>query len=236
MLPGSPTLHDSSTCGLPVLPLSVFIDDAALPTFTYDPGNIPVNTKTNLRSIVQAQIQFDSDHVLDVHNTRLYPFDTYLVSTSIRVTSSNSTTKDVPASLTGLPVLKVTSSFSITSRDTAIVVVVNREEAPARHLELSIRRPGDARAYAMTLFGINWILCHCCIGIGVLSFVQGKQMEKYTGSDVFVQQKTKGSKDVLKQLAGVLAVLLVIPQLRGAMPDAPGFDGESPRSIPSQLF
>lgn len=84
---------------------------------------------------------------------------------------------------------------------------------PATQLEVKISRPGSARFYAMLLFAINWVLTHCACGIVAL----GKTEE---GPLVFLYD------DSLKQLAAAIGILLVIPQLRGAMPDAPGFDGE----------
>ncbi|KAH8114565.1 hypothetical protein DFH11DRAFT_1508952 [Phellopilus nigrolimitatus] len=204
ILPGSPLLHGSSACGLPAIPLEIFIDEAKEPVYSYDPKIVPTDPKTNQRSIVHSLIQFDSDHILDVHSARLYPFDTYLISFYMRATSSNSSDKDIPTSIIGLPVLGLSPSFSISSFDTEVSILVDDSEQPAMHLQMSIVRPGDARTYAMLIFGINWILSHFNFGIVILTMIQNKRT------------------DALKQLAGVLAVLLVIPQLRDVMPDGPG--------------
>lgn len=166
---------------------------------------------------IQALIQFDSDHVLDVHNTRLYPFDTYLVSTSLRVSTSTSSDEEVPVTLSSLPVLREVSSFSIEAQDS---LLLTGDGFPARHLELRVHRPRSAKAYAMLLFSTNWLLCHFNLAIVALYAF------RTFGTDGHSSSKEGRSKGATKLLAGVLAVLLVIPQLRDAMPDAPGFDGK----------
>lgn len=174
---------------------------------------------------MQSLVQFDSDHVLDVHDARLYPFDTYLLTTSFRATISGHDTR-VPISR--LIVIKVTPSFIVSSVDTAIAMFVDGVEEQARFLELRVRRPADARFYTMILFGINWILSHFNFGFVVLrAFHSDENHKNVSGvSNSSATDKYNGTKEAVKQLAGVLAALLVIPQLRDAMPDAPGFDGE----------
>ncbi|KAL5482760.1 hypothetical protein ACEPAI_9354 [Sanghuangporus weigelae] len=193
-LSGSPTLHDSKACGLPAIPLEVFLEGSDAPSFTYDPENVPVNQKSGQYIVTQAQVQFDDDIVLDVHDTRLYPFDTYLVSTSLRVTSSNSSMKDIPISIIGIPVIKQMPSFTMSSLDTDISIIVEEDKFPGKHFEIQIKRPAHAR------------LC----GIAFLTILQRNRV---------------GSKEMLKRVLGAHAILIVIPQLRATMPDAPGLDG-----------
>ncbi|EJC98157.1 uncharacterized protein FOMMEDRAFT_162515 [Fomitiporia mediterranea MF3/22] len=209
LLPGSPNLHGSSACGLPAIPLDLFISNSEAPVFSYNPESVPISKTASQRIVVQAHVQFDNDLVLDVHDSRLYPFDSYLVSTSIRATTSNSSVKDIPMPIVGMPVVEHMPSFTMTSRDTDVVLVMDEDNTPARHIEIRIRRPAHARVYAMLIFGINWAFCHYCIGMMLLSIFQGHH----------------AGKEVLKRFASSLLVLFVIPQLRGAMPDAPGFDG-----------
>ena len=168
-------------------------------------------------------MQFDSDHVLDVHNQYLYPFDTYLVTSTLRITIpglNSSVAQSIP--IIAMPVIKFSSSFTFVSADTDVQAVSNGTVINERLLEIRIERPGDSRTYAVFLFGINWVLSHFNFAIVVLSVMQGRKRASLLRNTPVRPHK---SKDALKQLAGALAVLLVIPQLRDAMPDAPGFDG-----------
>ena len=160
---------------------------------------------------VQNQVQLDNDLILDVHNTHLYPFDTYLVSTSLRVTTSNSSVKDLPVSIIGLPVIKYTPSFTISSRSADILVPVDEDKELGKHLELEIRRPAHARAYTMLVFGINWAHCHVSMGIVLLAILR---------------RERASSRQISKQVIGAFAIMMAIPQLRSVMPDAPGLDGK----------
>ena len=179
---------------------------------------------------MQNLIQFDSDHVLDVHAARFYPFDTYKLTTALRIETVNATLNDdsnLPIPISAIPVLKYTASWISPSSYQQGSIVISRDGppqvVPASQLEIKISRPGSARAYAMLLFGINWVLAHCSFGIVALGKTEA-------GPIVFLYE------DSLKQLAAAVGILLVIPQLRGAMPDAPGFDGMwLSRSIALQL-
>lgn len=146
--------------------------------------------------------QFDSDHALDVHRARLYPFDTYQLTSNIRILS---TTTDKTLPITKLPISTHTDSFLVKSTDSPCYI--GQTDNLSRILSLTIQRPGEAKAFALLLFAVNWVLAHASIA--------------YT----FLILKVKGSDKVLKYLAFVAASLLLIPQLRDAMPDAPGFDG-----------
>ena len=168
-------------------------------------------------------MQFDSDHVLDVHNQYLYPFDTYLVTSTLRITIpglNSSVAQSIP--IIAMPVLKCSYSFTFASSDSDVQAVSNGTVINERLLEIRIERPGDSRTYAVFLFGINWVLSHFNFAIVVLSVMQGRKRASLLRNSPVRPHK---SRDALKQLAGALAVLLVIPQLRDAMPDAPGFDG-----------
>lgn len=125
--------------------------------------------------------------------------------------------------LSSLPVLREVSSFTIAAQDS---LLLTGDGLPARHLELRAQRPSSARAYTMLLFSVNWLLCHFNLAIVVLSAV------KVFGADGSTLSREGNSKSAMKLLAGVLAVLLVIPQLRDAMPDAPGFDGKDRALVP----
>ena len=107
----------------------------------------------------------------------------------------------------------MTTSFLVQSSNEAGIVTLDIDgvasPVPARNLELRIKRPGAARLYTMLLFSISWILVHVCCGLVSLSLFW----------DV------KGLGSIHAQLAMVMAVLLILPQLRSGMPDAPGFDG-----------
>lgn len=254
---------------------------------------------------IQNLLQFDSDHVLDVHTTRLYPFDTYSLSTSLRVAvprSNQTQTHDIP--FLGVSIVDQAITFSIdtfstpTSEDITATLSENRQVsesdepleptlASSRYVELLIRRPASDRIYSLLLFGVNWLLSHFNFGVVLMATCRGKLKirAKATGAssgneglsaeqgenkrmrtirkiieqrrariaathgihvpgenvantnppttttetrpmvNTLVVRRYNTSKDSLKLLAGVLAVILVIPQLRDAMPDPPSFDG-----------
>lgn len=171
---------------------------------TYDPDLFPVVNKTGRRLGIQNLYQFDSDHVLDVHEARLYPFDTYHLTSTLRVASTNGD----PILLSALTTLKVTSSFAIAHTDVqSNVNTSNSVNAPSRDIELNITRPPEARMFALLLFGVSWMLAHATIGFTVLAWMRADE------------------RSIFQYLGLVAVTLLAIPQLRNAMPDAPGFDG-----------
>ena len=74
-------------------------------------------------------------------------------------------------------------------------------------MDLRVQRPGEARAFALALFGLSWMLTHAAV------------------ASAFVGRKHEEAAPVIKYIVLALTLLLVIPQLRNAMPDAPGYDG-----------
>lgn len=151
--------------------------------------------------------QFDSDHVLDVHEARLYPFDTYQLTSTLRavISATNETTPIIR-----LPTIVDTSSFIISSSDSASYVMpssANTTQDPSRNLDMTIRRPGEARFFALMLFGVSWMLAHATVAYVALAW------------------KSQDSERVVKYLAFAVITMLVIPQIRNSMPDAPGLDG-----------
>ncbi|TCD70138.1 hypothetical protein EIP91_004608 [Steccherinum ochraceum] len=205
VLPGSEGSHGSDGCGLPPMPLDIYADSEL--SASYDPANFPIVSSTGKRQSIQNLFQFDSDHVLDVHEARLYPFDTYHLTSTLRVVSRITNTT-LP--LQGTPTLTQTSSFIISPSDVAASLNISLMEpaASARELELTVKRPAEARMFALLLFAVNWMMAHATVAYVVLGWKSGASAEK-----------------MLKYLAFVVGTLLVIPQLRNAMPDAPGFDG-----------
>ncbi|CAL1713170.1 unnamed protein product [Somion occarium] len=208
VLKGSEGAHGSSSCGIPSMPLSIFVDaNGENPTATYDPTNIPFLSKNGKRQSIQNLFQFDSDHVLDVHLTRLYPFDTYELTSTIHILDSNKN----PVTLSRLPTITETPSFLVSPSDVASFMNSTSSddatEQQGRNLVLKVVRPGEARAFALLLFAVNWMLAHATVAYTVLAW------------------KTDDTERILKYLAFVAATMLLIPQLRNAMPDAPGFDG-----------
>ncbi|CCL99705.1 uncharacterized protein FIBRA_01727 [Fibroporia radiculosa] len=205
VLAGSEGTHGSTACGLPSIPLNVYVDSGDAAAFTYDPGLFPIVNKTGQRIGIQNLCQFDSDHVLDVHEARLYPFDTYQLTSTLRIMSSDS---QEPITMSALTTLKLTSSFVISPSDVASYMNTSTNvNEPGRDITIDITRPGEAKFFTLLLFAISWMLTHATMGFIVLAWV------------------TTDEKRVLQYLFFVITVLLVIPQLRNAMPDAPGFDG-----------
>lgn len=143
---------------------------------------------------------------------RLYPFDTYSIKTTLRAETQNET-GSFPLQLTKLVVVPMMWTWGFTTVREGSVRMNQSFEAEVvqgRYIELGIYRPDDARLYAMAIFALNWALTHFSLGLILIAILRSSKTS---------------SKDALQQLAGVLAILLVIPQLRLAMPDSPDFEG-----------
>ncbi|KAM5533434.1 hypothetical protein V8D89_012872 [Ganoderma adspersum] len=207
VLQGSEGSHGTDQCGLPPMALKFFVDGDDEPAATYNPNLLPFFNRSGQRHSIQNMFQFDADHVLDVHEARFYPFDNYLLTTSIRaVSTADNTTLPIQS----LGTVSLTSNFETISTDVAsFVTAANGSDStlPARDLNLRITRPAEARAYALLLFGSSWMLAHATMCLVVLGWRADRQ------------------EKVLQYLVVAFAITLLIPQMRNAMPDAPGFDG-----------
>ncbi|KAF8158150.1 hypothetical protein B0H34DRAFT_797567 [Crassisporium funariophilum] len=204
MLPGSAGLHGSNACGLPSTAMHFFVDSDDNPTATYDPSQIPFNRDTGHRRSIQNLVQFDSDHTLDVHEARLYPFDTYMLSSTIRAVSFDNQT--IP--IRKLATIDITPNFDIYTVDLdSYSTPINGTEEASRDIDMRVTRPNEARFFTLVLFAVSWILAHVTIG------------------HVFLARKLSGFAAILPHLVSSGAILIAIPQLRTSMPDAPGFDG-----------
>lgn len=192
------------------------------PTATYDPSQIPFSRDSGYRrkyeclqpplcSVLTVHIsipnlfQFDSDHVLDVHEARLYPFDTYMLSSTIRAFSFD----NVSLPIRGAATIGTTSSFNIETVDVDSYSTSNNTQSSSRDVDMRISRPGAIRVIILLLFGISWILAHLSIVLAI------------------VARKITEVKPMIKYLVFAGAIFLILPQLRNSMPDAPGLDGKS---------
>lgn len=204
VLPESSGIHGSDSCGLPPFPILIFVDNSDKPTATYDPATIPINKETGHRRNIQNLVQFDSDHVLDVHDARLYPFDTYFLTSTFRAITFPNGSLPIQKLIT----VDVISSFNIWTIDMESFSKTNDGTVLlSRDMDMHVWRPGSARLFALFLFTISWFLTHVTIG------------------HVLLARRTSGRKSLLKHLASAGAILISIPQLRNSMPDTPGLDG-----------
>jgi hypothetical protein len=159
---------------------------------------------------VQNLVQFNSDHVLDVHTARLYPFDTYALSTTIRALSFSNQTLPIRR----LTTISTTSSFDIETVDTETVdtesysTSVNNTQNAGRDMDMRIRRPGAARVLTLLSFISAWIFAHLTLGL------------------VIISRKLAELQSILKYLLAAGVIFVTIPQIRNSMPDAPGLDGK----------
>ncbi|KAF5385699.1 hypothetical protein D9757_005524 [Collybiopsis confluens] len=202
ILPGSRGIHGSTLCGLPNFALQIFVDGDPEAAGVYDPTLIPYNTSGQRRKI-QNLVQFDSDHVLDVHNDRLYPFDTYFLSSTLRAESQN---KSVPFSR--LATLDITSAFLVDTVDVeSYGTDINGTSTPSRDIDMNIKRPVETRIIAFLLFASSWFLAHICIG------------------NVIIARRTRDTRPIFKMLVMNGATVVGLPQLRNSMPDGPDLDG-----------
>ena len=208
ILPGSGGAHNVKACGLPDTPLNIFVDSDDTPTAVYDPSEIPFNRESGHRRSIQNLVQFDSDHVLDVHEARLYPFDTYLLTSSIRATIPLPGNSSVVVPIRKLMTIDITSSFDITTRDMeSYSTTTNGTQQESRDIDMVVKRPQEARFFTFVLFAVSWILTHVTMG------------------HVFIARRLHTLSSLLPHLISSGAILITIPQLRQSMPDAPGLDG-----------
>lgn len=208
VLNGSAGVHESDSCGLPAMYLQIYVDNYVQPTVIYDPSQLPFVSETGRRRNIQNLAQFDSDHTLDVHLDRLYPFDTYLVMTTLHATDISGSAVPIQK----LATIDQVSSFQIGCSDMASYEVLNASmnggtRLESRDMDLNVQRPGQTRTFALALFGLSWMLTHATV------------------ASVFVARKQEEAALVIRYIMLALAIILVIPQLRNAMPDAPGYDG-----------
>lgn len=226
VLDGSAGAHGSDLCGLPSSYLEIYVDSSIEPTAIYDPSHLPFVSQTGRRRDIQNLVQFDSDHTLDVHLDRLYPFDNYILTSTLRAVSTSNTTIPIQK----LATIDQVSSFVIESVDVETYEAVSSPtstttttsgstdgvqttQIPTRDIDLYVSRPAQARAFTLLLFALSWFLAHATL----LCVYLARKCSTY--------RTTRSAKPILKHLGGSLMVLLAIPQLRNAMPDAPGYDG-----------
>lgn len=212
LLEGSAGLHGSDLCGLPSFYIEIYVDSSIEPTAIYDPSHLPFVSQSGRRRDIQNLVQFDSDHTLDVHLDQLYPFDNYVLTSTLRAVSASNTTIPIQK----LATIDQVSSFVIESVDMETYEVVSSSSSsqiPTRDIDLYVSRPIQARMITLLLFALSWFLTHATL------------ISVYLARKRSTSQVPRSAKPILKHLGGSLMVLLVIPQLRNAMPDAPGYDG-----------
>ena len=154
---------------------------------------------------VQNPAQFDSKYVLDVHTAHLYPFDTYTLSTSIRVLSFSNRTLPIRR----LTTISTTSSFDIEVVDTeSYSTLANSNQNDSREMDMRISRPGVGRVLILLLFIMAWIFAHITLGL------------------VIISRGLAEVESILKYLLVASIIFVIIPQIRNSMPDAPSLGGE----------
>jgi len=202
-LSGTHGIHGSDLCGVPSIALHVYLNQDKEPAMSYDP--LQISHKSHGHTWYQNYVQFDDDQVLEVHEARFYPFDSYSTSSSLRIVDAV-TNLTIP--IHRLLTISVTSSFAISGTDFDGETTLH-DGTPnfARDIELSIKRPIEARGYAILLFFVCWMFSHATIAHVVLAYTETEV--NYT----FIH------------LISVFAIIVIIPQLRSSMPDAPGLDG-----------
>lgn len=155
-------------------------------------------------------MQFDSDHVLDVHEARLYPFDTYILTSSLYALDHLNQSVPIRRAVT----IDQSSNFLIAGSDVeSYVLQTDGTRTPSRELDLHIRRAAQTRTFTLVLFAASWMLTHLSIGHIVLACM------------------TTDAAKTLKHLLFSFGILMIHPQLRNSMPDAPGYDGKAQKLI-----
>ena len=117
----------------------------------------------------------------------------------------------------GTVILRHGISFTITAHDAPIRSLSDGDWLLGRQIEMRIIRQASARAYALLIFVINWLLSHfaCGLALSVIyrSFGGWSADENNLGRSIRI-------------LGGIMMSLYSIPVLRKSMPDAPGYDGK----------
>lgn len=151
---------------------------------------------------IENLVRFDSDHTLDVHRAPLYPFDTYLLPSTLRAVDASNTTVPIQK----LSTIEQVTSFLVTTSDFESYEIINGTQVPTRDFDLYVTRPGRLRFYALLLFGVNWMLTHVTI------------------AHVLLARRLVDNRSMTKHLVSAFAIVLIIPQLRKSMPDSPALD------------
>ncbi|TFY65664.1 hypothetical protein EVG20_g5425 [Dentipellis fragilis] len=204
-LGGSQGIHRSNACGIPDTPLRIYVDNNPVPVASFDPSSIPLLRSSGTRRSIQSLTQFDSDHALDVPEARLYPFDTYSLSSTLH--ALNPTTNETVL-IRKLVTVNAVFSFDIITTDAETYTLLsNGSQVQSHEVDIVVRRSSTMRLYAMLMWIASWMLTHVVIGQVVFAF------------------KSKDSGSIYGYGIVNLVILFTIPQLRNSMPDAPGFDG-----------
>jgi hypothetical protein len=165
-----------------------------------------IEIPNSLRSSIQKYFQFDSDHVIDAHEARIYPFDTYVLTTTLRAVGPSNQTIPIQK----IAIIDQTSNFLIAGSDLdSYITLADNTQAPSRDVDIRVRRPGQSRAFVLLLFGVSWMLTHVSIAHVVLAWCR---------------EEIKATS-ITRHLLFAFAILLALPQLRNSMPDAPDYDG-----------
>lgn len=144
--------------------------------------------------------------MLEVHEARFYPFDAYSTSSSVRVVDA-ATNLTIP--IHRLFTIGMTSTFAISGRDfDSETTLPDGTPNYARDIEFTIKRPAEARGYAMLLFFVCWLFSHATLAHVCLAYIETEVNAGFI------------------HLISVFAIIVIIPQLRNSMPDAPGLDGK----------
>jgi hypothetical protein len=157
-------------------------------------------------SRIHALVQFDIDYILDAHTDRLYPFDTYALTTTLRA----STSANVSVPIQRLATIEEIASFSVSPSDFPSYTSSDETELASRDIMLRLTRPGGARAFTMLLFAVAWMLTHIAV------------------VNVCTSWKHTETKPILKHLVAAFAILIGLPAVRNSMPDDPDLDGKPP--------
>ena len=139
----------------------------------------------------------------------MYPFDTYMLSTTLRAVSFSNEILPIRR----LATIPTTTSFNIDTLDTeSYSTLPNTQKAGqvtvSRDIDLRVSRPSEARVFTFLLFVASWIFAHTNIGLVILA-----------------RRLTK-ARSIFKFVVAAGLILLAIPQIRNSMPDAPGLDGK----------
>ncbi|KIY48632.1 hypothetical protein FISHEDRAFT_73453 [Fistulina hepatica ATCC 64428] len=201
VLAGSAGLHDSE-CGLPAMPLYIYVDEDLEPSATYDPATIPFSRIDGSR----RRIWYNSTATTSLTCTPpgCTP-STPIFSATFRATSF--TNESVSIQL--IATIRDTSTFVVMTTDVETYQASGSEYdvQPSRDIDVYMTRYTVARILTLALFVLGWLMAHMCAFCAVLV------------------RRVSNTRTISEHVIIVTGLCLVLPQLRQSMVDAPGYDG-----------
>ena len=121
------------------------------------------------------------------------------------VSASNTNTSEP---ISRVLVVDTAYNFNVDSADIRTYLDSDGFKLPTQHVNLTFKRPATTRVFTLLLFLLAWLLTHISVG------------------QVIIARRSTGTQALVMRLAVTGGIIMVIPQLRNSMPNAPTLDSE----------